>query len=143
MSDSLPIFGYHHRPYLILSSLLGSAVWMILGTSVNDPWTATISLLLISLSVAVGDVIVDSLVVERARKESLGKAGSLQSLIWGTSTLGGLITAYLSGWLLQHLSNKTIFAITAVFPLIVAMAAGLITEKPVNQNYVKNHRPIY
>ncbi|XLQ12230.1 MAG: folate/biopterin family MFS transporter [cyanobacterium endosymbiont of Epithemia adnata isolate EadnSB Bon19] len=135
ISDSLPIFGYRRRPYLILSGLLGSIVWIMLGTVVDDPWSATVSLLLISLSVAISDVIVDSLVVERARQESLKKAGSLQSLTWGTSTLGGLITAYLSGWLLQHLSNKTIFVITAVFPLIVAMVAGLITEKSVNQNY--------
>ncbi|BAP18558.1 folate/biopterin family MFS transporter [cyanobacterium endosymbiont of Epithemia turgida] len=135
ISDSLPIFGYRRRPYLILSGLLGSIVWIMLGTVVDDPWSATVSLLLISLSVAISDVIVDSLVVERTRQESLKKAGSLQSLTWGTSTLGGLITAYLSGWLLQHLSNKTIFVITAVFPLIVAMVAGLITEKSVNQNY--------
>ncbi|XTZ12831.1 MAG: folate/biopterin family MFS transporter, partial [cyanobacterium endosymbiont of Rhopalodia inflata] len=135
MSDSLPIFGYRRRPYLILSGLLGSIVWIMLGTIVDAPWSATVSLLLISLSVAISDVIVDSLVVERARKESLEKAGSLQSLTWGTSTLGGLITAYLSGWLLQRLSNQTIFVITAVFPLIVTMVAGLITENPVNQNY--------
>ncbi len=134
MSDSLPIFGYRRRPYLILSGLLGSIAWLTLGTIVNNPWSATISLLLISLSVAVSDVIVDSLVVERARKESLGKAGSLQSLTWGISALGGLITAYLSGWLLQHLSNQTVFVITAIFPLIVAMVAGLIAEKPVNKN---------
>ncbi|XHU96582.1 MAG: folate/biopterin family MFS transporter [cyanobacterium endosymbiont of Rhopalodia gibba] len=135
MSDSLPIFGYRRRPYLILSGLLGSIVWIMLGTIVDALWSATVSLLLISLSVAISDVIVDSLVVERARKESLEKAGSLQSLTWGTSTLGGLITAYLSGWLLQRLSNQTIFVITAVFPLIVTMVAGLITENPVNQNY--------
>jgi folate/biopterin transporter len=134
ISDSLPIFGYHRRPYLILSGLLGSIVWIMLGTVVDDLWSATVSLLLISLSVAISDVIVDSLVVERTRQESLKKAGSLQSLTWGTSTLGGLITAYISGWLLQHLSNQTIFVITAVFPLIVAMVAGLITEKSVNKN---------
>ncbi|YAI82763.1 MAG: folate/biopterin family MFS transporter [cyanobacterium endosymbiont of Rhopalodia sterrenbergii] len=135
ISDSLPIFGYRRRPYLILSGLLGSVAWIMLGTIVDDPWSATVNLLLISLSVAISDVIVDSLVVERARKESLEKTGSLQSLTWGTSTLGGLITAYLSGWLLKHLSNQTIFLITAVFPLIVAMVAGLITEKSVYQNY--------
>ncbi|XTZ20626.1 MAG: MFS transporter, partial [cyanobacterium endosymbiont of Rhopalodia fuxianensis] len=75
MSDSLPIFGYRRRPYLILSGLLGSIVWIMLGTIVDAPWSATVSLLLISLSVAISDVIVDSLVVERARKESLEKAG--------------------------------------------------------------------
>lgn len=134
LSDGLPIFGYRRRPYLILSGLLGSIAWMMLGTIVDNPWSATMSLLLISLSVAVSDVIVDSLVVERARKESLGRAGSLQSLTWGISALGGLITAYLSGWLLQHLSNQTVFQITAIFPLIVAAVAGLIAEEPVNKN---------
>ena len=49
----------------------------MLGSIVDNPWFATVSLLLISLSVAISDVIVDSLVVERARKESPGKVGSL------------------------------------------------------------------
>ncbi|CCH65330.1 Folate transporter 3 [Richelia intracellularis HM01] len=45
--------------------------------------------MLSSLSVAVSDVIVDSLVVERAKAESQTEAGSLQSLCWGASALGG------------------------------------------------------
>ncbi|WP_267383639.1 folate/biopterin family MFS transporter [Cyanobacterium sp. uoEpiScrs1] len=136
ISDSLPIFGYRRRPYLILSGVLGSFAWLMLGTIVDNLWSATVSLLLVSVSIAISDVIVDSLVVERARKESLGQVGSLQSLTWGTSALGGVITAYLSGWLLQRLSSQTIFIITAIFPLIVVMVAGLITEKSVNQNCV-------
>lgn len=77
MSDSLPIFGYRRRPYLILSGLLGSVVWIMLGTIVDNFWSATVSLLLISLSVAISDVIVDYLVVEMARKESPEKTGYL------------------------------------------------------------------
>ncbi|ACK68230.1 folate/biopterin transporter [Rippkaea orientalis PCC 8801] len=134
LSDGLPIFGYRRRPYLILSGLLGSLAWMMLGTIVDNPWSATVSLLLASLSVAISDVIVDSLVVERSRQESLGQAGSLQSLTWGISALGGLITAYLSGWLLQEFTPQTVFQITAIFPLIVALVAGLIVEEHIAQN---------
>ena len=132
LSDGLPLFGYKRRSYLILSGLMGTAAWLGLATVVDTAWAATCAILLSSLSVAVSDVIVDSLVVERARGESLSHSGSLQSLTWGTSAVGGLITAYLSGWLLQHFSTQTVFAITATFPLLVSAVAWLIVEEPVS-----------
>ncbi|MGF1539800.1 MAG: folate/biopterin family MFS transporter [Pleurocapsa sp.] len=132
ISDGLPLFGYRRRPYLILSGLLGTISWLALATLVNNAWTATAVILLTSLSVAISDVIVDSLIVERARKESIAKSGSLQSLSWGCSALGGLITAYLGGVLLEHISNNSIFEITATFPLIVSAVAWLIAEEKVD-----------
>jgi len=131
ISDGLPIFGYRRRPYLILSGLLGAASWIALATVVHTAWAATIAIALGSLSVAFSDVIVDSLVVERARVESMSNAGSLQSLCWGTSALGGLLTAYFSGSLLQHFSTQTVFAITATFPLLIAFIPWLIAESKV------------
>lgn len=131
LSDGLPLFGYKRRPYLVLSGLMGTAAWLSLATVVHSALAATAAILLSSLSVAIGDVIVDSLVVERARGESLSKSGSLQSLTWGASAVGGLITAYLSGWLLQHLGTQAVFAITASFPLLVSAVAWLIVEEKV------------
>lgn len=133
ISDGLPVFGYRRRPYLILSGLLGMAAWVLLATVVHDAWTATAAIALGSLSVAFSDVIVDSLVVERARHESVQDAGSLQSLCWGSSAVGGLLTAYLSGFLLQQFSTRTVFGITATFPLIVSLVAWLITEAKVER----------
>ena len=129
LSDGVPILGYRRRPYLILSGFLGTLSWLALAFVVDSRLAATIAILMTSLSVAISDVIVDSLVVERAREESLGQAGSLQSLCWGTSAVGGLITAYLSGWLLQHLSISTVFEITATFPLLVSAVAWMIAEE--------------
>ena len=134
ISDGLPIFGYRRRPYLVLSGILGSLAWLALATVVNNVPTATLAILLASLSVAMSDVIVDSLVVEKARKESLGDAGSLQSLTWAVAALGGLITAYLSGWLLEHFSSRTVFGITAIFPLAVSAVAWIIAEDKIAQN---------
>ncbi|OKH29154.1 folate/biopterin family MFS transporter [Chroogloeocystis siderophila] len=133
ISDGLPILGYRRRPYLILSGILGSLSWVGLATLVHSSAAATLALALGSLSVAIGDVIVDSLVVERARAESQGEVGSLQSLCWGASAFGGLITAYFSGLLLEHFSTRTIFWITASFPLIVSIVAWLISESPVSE----------
>ncbi|AKG23691.1 folate/biopterin family MFS transporter [Calothrix sp. 336/3] len=134
ISDGFPILGYRRRPYLILSGILGTISWVSLATIVHTPLAATGAIALGSLSVAVSDVIVDSLVVERARSESQADAGSLQSLTWGTSSLGGLITAYFSGMLLQHFTTSTIFWITASFPLIVSSVAWFIAESPIKRD---------
>jgi folate/biopterin transporter len=142
ISDGLPIFGYRRRPYLVLSGILGSLAWLALATVVNNVPTATLAILLASLSVAMSDVIVDSLVVEKARKESLGDAGSLQSLTWAVAALGGLITAYLSGWLLEHFSSRTVFGITAIFPLAVSAVAWIIAEdKIAHDNPLESQTP--
>jgi len=129
LSDGLPLFGYRRRPYLVLAGLLGTGAWLALSLWVTKPWQATIAIALSSLSVAVSDVIVDSLVVERARVESQSDAGSLQSLCWGASAIGGILTAYLSGALLEQFSVRTMFLITAAFPLIVSAVAWLIAEQ--------------
>ena len=131
ISDGLPIFGYRRRPYLILSGLLGVGAWLSLANLVHTAAGATLAISITSLSVAFSDVIVDSLIVERARDESVGKAGSLQALCWGASAVGGLLTAYFSGLLLQHFSTRTVFGLTAAFPLLVSAAALWISEEPV------------
>jgi folate/biopterin transporter len=131
LSDSLPIFGYRRRSYLLLSSLLGCVSWYSLSAFVHTPWAATIVITLSSLALAVSDVIVDSIVVERIRGESQSDAGALQALCWATTALGGLITAYLSGFLLEHLSIRSIFLITATFPLLVCITAWVLDDAKV------------
>ncbi|MEO1400418.1 MAG: folate/biopterin family MFS transporter [Cyanobacteria bacterium J06635_1] len=133
LSDGLPLFKYRRRPYLILSGFMGAAAWLALATVVNTAWAATAMILMSSLSVAISDVIVDSLVVERARAESQGEAGTLQSLSWGASAFGGLLTAYLGGVLLEQTSTQMVFGVTATFPLIVSMVAWLINEEPTTE----------
>lgn len=41
------------------------------------------------------------MVVERARGESQSISGSLQSLCWGSSAFGGIVSAYFSGSLVD------------------------------------------
>ncbi|NET08724.1 MAG: folate/biopterin family MFS transporter [Symploca sp. SIO2B6] len=131
LSDNVPILGYRRRPYLILAGVAGSLVWVAMATIVTTPWAVTVAIVCNALAIALSDVIVDSLVVERARRESQAAAGSLQSLCWGTSAFGSLITAYFSGFLLERVTVQTVFLITASFPLIVSMVAWLIDETPV------------
>ena len=129
VSDGFPIFGYRRRPYIMASGILGAISWLALALIVDNIFWSIAALLMTSLSAAIADVIADSLVVERAREESVAQAGSLQAVCWGASAVGGLITAYLSGWLIEVFGIHGVFEITATFPLLVSAVSWLIAEE--------------
>ncbi|KAK6929943.1 Biopterin transporter family [Dillenia turbinata] len=130
ISDSIPLFGYRRRSYLVLSGLLGALSWALMATFVDGKYSAAFCLLLSSLSVAFSDVVVDSMVVERARGESQSMSGSLQSLCWGSSAFGGIVSSYFSGSLVDAYGVRFVFGVTALVPLITSAVAVLVKEKP-------------
>ena len=136
ISDGLPIFGYRRRPYLLLSSVLGIFAWLSLGIWVTTPFWAIAMIALGGLSLAFSDAITDALIVQRARLEPEGDAGSLQSFSWIASSIGAIISAYLSGYLLEHFGAKFVFEITAFLPLLVGIAAFAIADPPMSNVYI-------
>jgi len=155
LSDGFPLFGYRRKSYLILAGLVGAASYGLLS---NEPFwgsfdsstaiTGTVmALLLSSACIALSDVVADGIVVTKTRQaalqaqekqaqkgegeeSSMSVAGGLQSLCWGASATGSLLSAYFSGSLLQVLRPRSIFGITAVMPLLVASIALQMTEEP-------------
>jgi folate/biopterin transporter len=131
LTDSIPLFGYRRRSWLFAAGLLGAASWLSLATVATTVPAVALASTLGAGSVAMSDVVADSLVVERVRGQPASRSGSLQALCWGSSAIGGLMSAYLSGSLLEVYTSRQIFAGTAVLPLLTASLAGLIYEKPV------------
>lgn len=130
LTDSLPLFGYRRRSYLVGAGILGAASWTALATTANSVAAVTIASVAAAASVAISDVVADSLVVERVRGKPASTSGALQSLCWSSSAVGGLLSAYLSGSLLELFTARQIFGGTAILPLLTASLAGLIVEKP-------------
>eukprot|EP00256_Glycine_max_P050548 XP_006606061.2 folate-biopterin transporter 1, chloroplastic isoform X4 [Glycine max] len=130
ISDSVPLFGYRRRSYLVLSGLLGALSWSLMATFVDNKYSAGFCILLGSLSVAFSDVVVNSMVVERARGESQSTSGSLQSLCWGSSAFGGIVSSYFSGSLLDAYGVRFVFGVTSLLPLITSVVAVLVKEQP-------------
>jgi len=56
-SDSVPLFGYRRRSYLVLSGLFGALSWSLMATFVDNKYSAAFCILLGSLSVAFSDVV--------------------------------------------------------------------------------------
>jgi MFS family permease len=129
LSDGFPLFGYRRRSYLVLAGLIGCLSWLTLGLDYAQGTNALIAFIVLgSASVAVSDVVVDSVVVERSR-EGQGEAGELQSLCWGAASVGGILSAYFSGSLLTTMSPQQVFTITSVFPLLISASSLLIQER--------------
>ncbi|KAM1304692.1 hypothetical protein FF1_022209 [Malus domestica] len=131
ISDSVPLFGYRRRSYLILSGLLGAVSWSLMATVVDSKFSVAFCIILGSLSVAFSDVVVDSMVVERARGESQSMSGSLQSLCWGSSAFGGIVSSYFSGSLVDAYGVRFVFGVTALLPLMTSAVAIIVNEQPV------------
>ncbi|KAI3827871.1 hypothetical protein L1987_01959 [Smallanthus sonchifolius] len=129
ISDSVPLFGYRRRSYLVLSGLLGALSWSLMATFVDGKYGAAFCILLGSLSVAFSDVVVDSMVVERARGETQSVSGSLQSLCWGSSAFGGIVSSYFSGSLVDAYGVRFVFGLSALLPLLTSAVAVLVKEQ--------------
>jgi folate/biopterin transporter len=128
LTDGLPVFGYKRKPYLLLAGTLGFVSWTSLATVVTTPWQVVLASTIASLGVAMSDVVVDSIVVERARDDPSASSGALQSLCWSCQAFGGLASAYFSGSLLESMSPQQVFSITSLFPLLVVAMAFQLDE---------------
>jgi folate/biopterin transporter len=136
ISDSYLFFGYNRKSYLILSSLLGSISWIIMAnfvllTNINII-TIIYSVFFITLSfISLGstDVLIDAIAVSKIRENH--NITSIQTIFWISSSLGSIISSYLSGYLLQNYNISFVFYLSAVIPFINAIITVFIKE-PLN-----------
>lgn len=57
-------------------------------------------------------------------------AGSLQSLCWASVAVGGIISAYCSGYVVDNYGARSVFAVVGLFPLLVSFSALFVSETP-------------
>ncbi|GMF21254.1 unnamed protein product [Phytophthora lilii] len=130
LSDSLPLFGYHRKSYMMLCSALGAAATLTLAVPdlVTTPVVAVLVLMLQSLSVAVIDVVIDARVVEISRLDPIHGANDLQSVSWIATSLGGMLGAFLSGPATDGLGVRGVFGVATVGPLTTLMFSATMEE---------------
>jgi folate/biopterin transporter len=140
ISDSYSFFGYNRKSYLIFSSLLGSISWIIMAnfvslTNINIFYSVFfITLSFISLSFT--DVLIDAIAVGKIRE--IQNTSSIQTIFWISSSLGSIISSYLSGYLLQNYNIAFVFYLSAVIPLITTLISVFIKE-PLNFKLEYSH----
>lgn len=103
---------------------------------VHSAATAIGTMLVIQTCSAFCNVIGEAIVVEQSQRE--GDASKFVSLFFGVRATGMILTAYFSGLLIELLDKKTVFLITASFPLLLCGASIIIHEDcELAQNGVK------
>ncbi|KAG7379619.1 hypothetical protein PHYPSEUDO_008346 [Phytophthora pseudosyringae] len=130
LSDSLPLFGYHRKSYMMLCSVLQTAATLVMAVPdlVTTPAVAVLLLMLQSLSVAVIDVVIDARVVEISRLDPENGANDLQSLSWIATSLGGMLGAFLSGPATDGLGVRGVFCAAALGPITTLMFSMFMDE---------------
>jgi MFS family permease len=130
LSDFVPLFGYHRKSYLLLTSATAAAAGLFLGvTGDHAYWRMAAFFTLMALGLAFTDVLVDALMVENGKP--MGLTGAFQSVQWGAITTASILVGELGGYLAENRRLHAAFFLAACFPLVsLLMAAFFVREAP-------------
>ena len=139
ISDLFPIFGSRRKSYLILTSLVAAAAWLVLAY-LPDPSVVSLLLLLMTMiymAYAFQDVVTDGLMVETG--QALNMTGQFQSIQWAAVYTAMIISSFAGGWIAELaqkgvLSYRAIFGMTAVFPLLTAAIVFFLVREPLRDH---------
>ncbi|MCO5558709.1 hypothetical protein L7F22_012295 [Adiantum nelumboides] len=129
ISDTFPIGGFQRWPYLAICGVAGACcLWILSLLSAPSPWLATLLMASVALCTAIPDVVVDAAVAEQSRNRP-NLASDLQSLSWGSLSIGGLVGCVVSGPAVHSFGPRGSFLLISVAPLLLLVAAWAIPEK--------------
>jgi MFS family permease len=115
LSDFVPLFGSRRRNYLLLANG-GAALSLLLLAFVpiapGSVWLLFALLLPTTMAIALGDVIVDALMVEKG--QPLGLTGRFQSIQWAAANAALLLTGVLGGYVAEQRLQSVAFALCGV-----------------------------
>ena len=115
LSDFVPLFGSRRRNYLLLANG-GAALSLLLLAFVpiapGSLWLLFALLLPTTMAIALGDVIVDALMVEKG--QPLGLTGRFQSIQWAAANAALLLTGVLGGYVAEERLQSVAFGLCGV-----------------------------
>ena len=112
LSDFVPLFGSRRRNYLLLANGLAAFSLLVLASIPLSPrasWLLFALLLPTTVGIALGDVIVDALMVEKG--QPLGLTGRFQSIQWTAANMALLLTGGLGGYIAEQRLQSFAFAL--------------------------------
>ena len=114
LSDFVPLFGSRRRSYLLLANgvaVLSLFLLALVPISPSTRWVLVALLLPTTMAIALGDVIVDALMVEKG--QLLGLTGRFQSIQWTAANAALLLAASFGGYVAEARLQSLAFAVCA------------------------------
>ena len=107
MSDAVPLFGMHRKPYLVMGMLLYSTSYLWYGLSgIDDYRFLCLCVFLATIGLIQMDVMADTMVVERSQFEPDGQKGQMQATCYSMRFAGSVVGALLAIALTSHIHSK-------------------------------------
>ncbi|KAF5456837.1 hypothetical protein F2P56_026273 [Juglans regia] len=134
LTDVLPIFGYHRRPYFILAGFLGVISMLLLALHEKLHLVlALLSLTAGSAGVAIADVTIDACVAQNSIKHP-SLAADMQSLCALSSSIGALVGFFISGIFVHLIGPKGVFGLLTI-PAVLVFSVGSLLDEPYMPNF--------
>ncbi|HET7058368.1 MAG TPA: MFS transporter [Nitrospiraceae bacterium] len=131
ISDSIPLFGYRRKSYLVLATSLSTFGYLAMS-QLAAPHAILTVLLVTTLGIAAMDVLVDALMVEEGQKTGL--IGQFQGQQWTWLNIASITAAALGGWLIEVSTPagavQWAVLIIAFAPLAVLTSTLRLIEEP-------------
>jgi predicted MFS family arabinose efflux permease len=115
LSDFVPLLGSRRRNYLLLANGMAAVSLLLLALvplSPENRWVMFALLLPTTMGIALGDVVVDALMVEKG--QLLGLTGRFQSIQWAAANFALLLTGVAGGYVAETKRQSVAFATCAV-----------------------------
>jgi len=130
LSDFVPLFGSRRRNYLLLANGMAAVSLLLLAfvpLAPGNRWLLFALLLPTTVGIALGDVIVDALMVEKG--QPLGLTGRFQSIQWAAANAALLLTGVIGGYIAETKIQSVAFAACAALWIFAFAVAWRLAGK--------------
>ena len=131
LSDFVPLFGSRRRKYLLLANGAAAVSLFLLAFVPIEPgslWLLFALLLPTTMAIALGDVIVDALMVEKG--QPLGLTGRFQSIQWASANAALLLAGVLGGYIAQERLQSLAFGLCGALWVFAFAVTWRYGERP-------------
>ncbi|KAM7255683.1 hypothetical protein ACFE04_008581 [Oxalis oulophora] len=134
LTDLLPLFGYHRRPYFLLAGLIGVVSMLVISSNKELHLAlAILSLTAGSAGVAIADVTIDACVAQNSNSHP-ALASDLQSLCALSSSFGALIGFSVSGIFVHLIGPQGVYGLLTI-PAVLVFIVGLVLNESRASNF--------
>ncbi|KAH0923400.1 hypothetical protein HID58_023418 [Brassica napus] len=151
LTDVLPIYGFHRRPYFVLAGVLGVVSMLFISVLGNlHLYLALLWMTIASAAMAIADVTIDACTAYNSIKHP-SLASDMQSLCSLSSSIGALLGFFMSGILVHLVGSKGVFGLLTL-PFALASVVGMVfseshvpgfSYKQVNQKFIDAGRAMW
>lgn len=132
--DFFPIFGYRRKIYLLMTGIVNSICWILMGFYAHSILNVIILQTIVNSTLSLSTVIGQATVVELSKIKG-NDSKNLISLYTFFKFVGVFASSFLKGYLLEQFSIQFVFLAASGIPLTLVISGIILKEKRYNYHF--------